>query len=433
MEKTDWKEKNMRLWSEATYWKPIPGFPEYDAGDTGVIRKHNGHGYYTLPFTWESKTTKGTYLATSVKEADGKACIKLVHQLTCLAFHGEPPNDGENYDANHIDGDKHNNHKDNLEWLTHAENMVHAMQLGLRNDNIPVTVTDLQTGEKVTHYAMVEFARKWEIPRNDAKKLISRHQTVPYQGRWLFSLEKEKFGKINRPHIRDVRAFDYVTGQKIIAGDATEMQMATGIHASSISARLRGMMKAKGSQEKLLGGYIFRYLDDQSPLPEYTPEEAKANREAYLAKVPAMRGAFDVKDYLTGEIARYETPKAFAEASGFKSGSIEDVVYSNNKRLFRGFVLKRVDDESPWPEYSKESAELSRLGAKKSSNPLEVTDVLTNTTKRYVSVYAFAKELGLGAEKTSEHLRRGKGKLFRDQYEVKFLPKILDITGCFYQ
>ena len=47
-----------------------------------------------------------------------------VHRLVAHAFHGPPP--GEAVEVNHIDGNCSNNEEENLEWVTHSENMLHS-------------------------------------------------------------------------------------------------------------------------------------------------------------------------------------------------------------------------------------------------------------------------------------------------------------------
>jgi len=53
----------------------------------------------------------------------------LVHRLVAKAF---IPNYDNKMEINHIDGDKTNNHVNNLEWSTRSENMKHAYAIGIR-------------------------------------------------------------------------------------------------------------------------------------------------------------------------------------------------------------------------------------------------------------------------------------------------------------
>ncbi len=57
----------------------------------------------------------------------GAKTLRPVHQLVAAAFLW--PRDG--LEVNHIDGDKANNYLDNIELVTHGENMRHAVRTGL--------------------------------------------------------------------------------------------------------------------------------------------------------------------------------------------------------------------------------------------------------------------------------------------------------------
>lgn len=53
----------------------------------------------------------------------------IVHRLVAKTFVSNPDNKPE---VNHIDGNKLNNHANNLEWVTSRENQLHAFKLGLQ-------------------------------------------------------------------------------------------------------------------------------------------------------------------------------------------------------------------------------------------------------------------------------------------------------------
>lgn len=59
---------------------------------------------------------------------DGKCKGYLVHRIMALTFLEKP--EGKDY-INHKDGDKQNNHIENLEWVSFCENVNHAFRTGL--------------------------------------------------------------------------------------------------------------------------------------------------------------------------------------------------------------------------------------------------------------------------------------------------------------
>lgn len=78
----------------------------------------------TLLFTINKQTG---YKTVSLWK-NNKGSSKTIHRLVALTYLPNPNNLPE---VNHIDGNKLNNHVDNLEWVTRSENMIHAYAIGL--------------------------------------------------------------------------------------------------------------------------------------------------------------------------------------------------------------------------------------------------------------------------------------------------------------
>jgi len=83
------------------------------------------------------KVTKFGYAEVILSnQKDGKRSVKYktVHRLVAETFISNPDNLKQ---VNHIDGDKLNNHIENLEWCTAKYNIQHAWSLGLSKPSRP--------------------------------------------------------------------------------------------------------------------------------------------------------------------------------------------------------------------------------------------------------------------------------------------------------
>lgn len=106
-------------------WKKIGGYGNYSISNLGRIRNNNT-GSFLSP-TIRSSTCD--YYSILLPIGNGKYRHKNVHRLVAEAF-VDGQNDG--LVVNHIDGDKHNNRADNLEWTTRSQNDKHAFANNLR-------------------------------------------------------------------------------------------------------------------------------------------------------------------------------------------------------------------------------------------------------------------------------------------------------------
>lgn len=110
-----------------TTWKPVVGFTAYEVSDEGDVRRSApGRRTFVGKVLKPQLAGSGYRFVCLVK--GGKSSQRYVHRLVAAAFIGEAPADHE---VNHRDGDKSNNHLDNLEYVTRSENCRHAVRLGL--------------------------------------------------------------------------------------------------------------------------------------------------------------------------------------------------------------------------------------------------------------------------------------------------------------
>lgn len=87
----------------------------------------------------------------------------MVHRLVAQAFIQNPDNKPF---VNHIDGNKLNNDVDNLEWVTHQENIQHSFDCGHRCPiGLMKSMKNLKDTSKLTD-EQVRYVRRVHIPRS---------------------------------------------------------------------------------------------------------------------------------------------------------------------------------------------------------------------------------------------------------------------------
>ncbi|MEF3309335.1 NUMOD4 domain-containing protein [Paenibacillus sp. GYB004] len=105
-------------------WRDILGMEGlYQVSNTGKIRSFK-----------QSKTGKilsirnktGWYLTIILIDQKNQRLTRRVHRLVAEAF---IPNPAGKPEVNHLDGNKQNNHVENLEWVSASENVQHAVAL----------------------------------------------------------------------------------------------------------------------------------------------------------------------------------------------------------------------------------------------------------------------------------------------------------------
>lgn len=115
----------VRSLDRTVYFRNKKGSRDY----IGKILKQKYHNDYAMVNLNKNKDLKSLY----------------IHRLVAEAFIENTRNVNV---VNHIDGVKSNNHLENLEWVTSAENKAHAIKTGLSKDNVSGLLAHIDTLKK---------------------------------------------------------------------------------------------------------------------------------------------------------------------------------------------------------------------------------------------------------------------------------------------
>lgn len=109
-------------------YKQIPEFPDhYQVSNLGNVRRGNKHLHKINPLKPKKSGRDRMYQSVALS-VEGTIYYRYIHRLVMETFVGPCP---DGHQVNHKDGDKTNNHLDNLEYVTPSENQKHAHENGL--------------------------------------------------------------------------------------------------------------------------------------------------------------------------------------------------------------------------------------------------------------------------------------------------------------
>lgn len=116
-------------------WKDIPGYEGlYQVSDRGRVKSiarkiSNGYAMVDRPerLLLPNTLAKG-YFQVTLYNVISRKCFQ-VHRLVAMAF---IPNPQGYPQINHINGNKQDNRKENLEWCDNRQNQLHAWKIGLQ-------------------------------------------------------------------------------------------------------------------------------------------------------------------------------------------------------------------------------------------------------------------------------------------------------------
>lgn len=169
----------------------VPGVvfnQKYLIDENGVIWSPYRGGKILSP----SPTKKGYYrivLQTNI----GKKTFQ-VHRLVLMTF--KPCDNMDTLEVNHIDGDKSNNHLDNLEWCSGSMNVRHSLETGLK---IPARGEQISC-HKLTEEEVIEICERLKRGRESLQEIansygVSKHTVFDIKRKrsWRWLTEDYKF------------------------------------------------------------------------------------------------------------------------------------------------------------------------------------------------------------------------------------------------
>lgn len=185
--------------------------------------------------------------------------------------------------VNHIDGDKKNNNRSNLELVTGAANVNHAHDLGLYTYNIKLKMTDIKTKEITYFRSLREFCRHFSVSLTFIKPRIVISKLYPIFGRFVLETDKEKYINYISTIKNDKKIYVYchVENKRYVLTSYSQISILLGISYINIAKKLN----KKPDAVIYTAGYSISLTKNKIIAKKINEESAMKNRVSVWKKL----------------------------------------------------------------------------------------------------------------------------------------------------
>jgi hypothetical protein len=242
---------------EVEEWRDIDGYEGlYQISNFGKVKSVKrecvcpsalgGKGKRTVPERIRKPNImKGYHCISLIKE--GKHKVFRIHSLVAEHFISVQPT--PDYQINHIDGDKANNHVENLEWVLPIENTRHAIENGLRQNPSSETKKKISAASK-RHWLNETYRQK------QTERMLQNWASPAYRKRVL----KNMCGKTRTEEQRRRYAAVAKETKPVINMDTGEVFASRRIAAEKYNRTPEAIGMAINGGCKTCAGYKWRYV-----------------------------------------------------------------------------------------------------------------------------------------------------------------------------
>ncbi len=142
-------------------WRQIPNFEDYEISNFGRLKSRRRGSNILMSPSIDRYGYRKVMLSKN-----GKPHHFMIHRLVAMTF---IPNSRGVNQINHRNGNKLCNHVDNLEWCTAQENILHAVETGLKKRG------EEHRFAKITEKKVLEIRSKYIPQKYTMKKLAEEH------------------------------------------------------------------------------------------------------------------------------------------------------------------------------------------------------------------------------------------------------------------